>query len=160
MDRSILDNILNIVNKGDRVSKDDLINKIKSIDSSLLVMRLADYSNDLLNSLDEKDILIVIDNIVDIDDAYINSIAFLRDRGHKRFYTVNEVVDKFRPNYRLLYFLTIYPEDIECDLSANNILKDAVLNISDKIKNRVSLVVDKGIAQLSLPQGIYIFERL
>lgn len=59
--------------------------------------------------------LIVIERIVDIDDTFTNTVQFLLDKSHIRFFTVNEIVSEFSKRF----FMNEYKSHIE-EISISN----------------------------------------
>lgn len=80
----------------------------------------------------QQGVFVLVDSIVDIEDAYLNEIEYFRDNSHIRSYTVSEVLDLNNSEFRLVHF------NISTRLGADNNklnrLEQKFLNLPDKIK--------------------------
>lgn len=52
----------------------------------------------------QQGVFVLVDSIVDIEDAYLNEIEYFRDSSNIRSYTVSEVFDLNNSEFRLVHF--------------------------------------------------------
>ncbi|MEC9491711.1 class I SAM-dependent methyltransferase [Flexistipes sp.] len=58
--------------------------------------------------LKNKGFLVLIDSLVDIEDAYLNTIEFVRDPSHFRSYTFKEIVNMTSDYFRIEFLQLLY----------------------------------------------------
>lgn len=124
---------------------------------------------DVFRVLKSGGYFVLIDSIVDVDDAYLNVIEYLRDNSHVRSYTVKEIINFTHQFFRIEYFINLYKKhdfkewvtrlgakDYEIDIVMDNFLK-----LPDKIKAELKLeVVDDNILSYTDKKGVFIFRKL
>ncbi|WP_025209822.1 methyltransferase domain-containing protein [Hippea sp. KM1] len=110
---------------------------------------------------------VLIDSIVDIDDAHLNRIELLRDKTHIKSYTIKEIIN-FSDGFRLLSFHTIFKEH-NFDEWASRLspskkqleaIKEAFLNLPENIKRHLRLKIENGrIVSYTDKKGVFIFQK-
>ena len=164
------DNILNrldvLINANQTVTTEKLVEVICSSDNkdNVDVVNLADKNLNLFNvtanDKDSKSFLVVVSNIVDIDDAYINSLMFILNNKHLRVYTLGEIIDVSSKFYRLISCKNLQDDIISSTFESSSILEKGVLDAPDKIKDKVQLKVDGSKFLLNVRRSVFIFEKI
>lgn len=119
--------------------------------------------------LKEKGFLIFIDSVVDVDDAYLNAIEFIRDNTHIRSYTLGEIVEMTESLFRIEYLQNIYKKHHfkewgmrlnPTDEEFKNIEKE-FLNLPEDIRKELHLKVkDKEIVSYTDKKYVVIMRKL
>lgn len=112
---------------------------------------------------------VLIDSIVDIDDAFLNVLEYLRDNSHIRSYTVKEIINFNSDDFRLEYFVNIYKKHdfkewvsrLEGTDHEIALVKENFLKLPYKIKNELKLEI-KGdeIISYTDKKGVFIFRKI
>ncbi len=127
------------------------------------------FFNEVFRVSKHKGYFVLIDSIVDIDDAYLNVLEYLRDNSHIRSYTVKEIINFIGDNFRLEFFTNIYKKhdfkewasrlgatDEEIEALMSNFLK-----LPDKIKDELKLeLCGNDILSYTDKKGLFIFRKL
>lgn len=112
---------------------------------------------------------VLLDSIVDIDDAYFNVIEYIRDTSHRRIYTIKEIINHTHLLFRLEHFNNFYKKhDFDEWVRRLNPTEEQVERV---IKEFIELPADmKEELQLELEsnriisytdkKGLFIFKRL
>ncbi len=97
--------------------------------------------------LKQTGFLIVVDSVVDKDDAYLNTIEFIRDSSHIRSYTIKELVEMFAGKFRCEFQKIIYKKHdfdewakrlMPSEIRLNKI-KNSFLNLPKHMKYELNL---------------------
>jgi len=128
-----------------------------------------DFFGEVFRILNADGFFVLIDSIVDIDDAYLNVIEFLRDEGHIRSYTIREIIDLSCKWFRLEYFVNIYKKHdfyewvmrLGADGEKIEKVRDAFINLPEKIRNELRLEINGGeLLSYTDKKGLFIFKKL
>lgn len=110
-----------------------------------------EYLQDYFKDIEQGSIIVITETIVYDEDAYINSAAAQVYDKHRRFYTVNEILDFIKDEARLSYFLNfkeiVYLDDIMQRVKDDAIKEKIVKVLSDfpdDIKNILSFKEENG----------------
>ncbi len=166
MNDNILNNLEVIINSNETVTTDKLVETIcnsgnkDNIDVINLAEKTLNIFNSVANDKESKLFLIVVSNIVDIDDAYINSLMFILNNEHLRVYTLNEIIDISSKFYRLISYRNLKADVMSSTFENNSILEKAVLDIRDEIKDKAKLKVDGSNFSINIARGIFVFEKI
>jgi ubiquinone/menaquinone biosynthesis C-methylase UbiE len=118
--------------------------------------------------LKENGLFVLIDSIVDIDDAYLNHIEFIRDNTHIRSYTFKEIID-FAEKFRLEYFHTQYKKHnfyewasrLNQSESKINQIEESFKKLPQNIKKELNLIFENNrLIHYTDKKGIFIFKKL
>lgn len=110
-----------------------------------------EFLNDFFQNIEQGSVIVITETIVYDEDAYLNAAAAQVYDKHRRFYTVNEILDFIKDYARLSYFINfkeeIYIEDIvqhvKDTASQQEVLK--LLNdFPENIKNLLSFKEENG----------------
>ena len=114
-------------------------------------------------------LLLLIDTIVDIEDGYYNTIAYIRTDKHIRFCRVDEIMDKTSDYFRLKYF-NYYVKEYNFDkwtitsnigISKKDIINKLFLELPDHLKELLQVKTENCIVKsFSDRKGIFLFENL
>jgi ubiquinone/menaquinone biosynthesis C-methylase UbiE len=127
------------------------------------------FFNEVFRCIQKQGYFILIDSIVDIEDAMLNTIELLRDKTHIRSYTLNEIIDfsknKFRlENYNIFYKKhNFYEWASRLNNSKQNIslVKQKFLNLPENIKQELRLEIkDNELISYTDKKAIFIFKRI
>lgn len=95
--------------------------------------------------------VVITETIVYDEDAYVNAAAAQVYSKHRRFYTVNEILDFIKNDARLSYFLNfkevVYTDDIMQrvkDTAAQQEIFKLLNSFPDNIKTLLSLKEENG----------------
>ena len=166
MYNNILNSLETVINSNQAVATDKLVEAIYSSDNKVNfdVVNLADKNltifNTMANDKSSKSFLIVVGNVIDIDDAYINALMFIMDNKHFRAYTLGEIIDASSNGYRLISYKTVQDDIISGSFENNSILERGVKDVPDKIKDKVGLKVNGSKFSLSVKRSLFIFEKI
>ncbi len=166
MNDNILNNLDVLINANQTVTTEKLVKAISGSENKNNVDVINLNEKDLnifsliANHKDSKSVLIVVSNVVDIDDAYINSLMFILNNKHLRVYTLGEIVDVSSKFYRLINCKNLQEDIISSTFESNSILEKAVLDAPSNIKDKVMLKVDGSKFSLNVKRSIFIFEKI
>ena len=166
MDNNILNSLDVLINANQTVTTSKLVETICKSDNKdkVDIINLADVKIDIFNSManykDSKSFLVVVGNVVDIDDAYINSLMFILNNKHFRVYTLGEIIDVSSKCYRLINCKNLQDDIISSTFESNSILENGVLDAPDNIKDKVQLKVDGFNFSLNVRRSVFIFEKI
>ncbi|MGA1862155.1 class I SAM-dependent methyltransferase [Deferribacter thermophilus] len=127
------------------------------------------FFEEVYRVLKNNGFFVLIDSIVDIEDAYLNVIEFIRDNTHFRSYTFKEIVEFINGKFRLLnYQLQFKKHDfkewatrLNDDEDYFNKIKEAFLSLPENIKDALALEINQGeILSYTDKKGIFIFQKL
>lgn len=122
-----------------------------------------EYLADFFKDIKHGSVIVITETIVYDEDAYINSAAAQIFDNHRRFYTVNEILDFVQDYARLNYFLNfkeiVYINDIlqhiTNDKEKHEIIK--ILNdFPDEIKQLLSFKEENG-SLISFEPNVAVF---
>jgi ubiquinone/menaquinone biosynthesis C-methylase UbiE len=111
-------------------------------------------------------IFVLIDSIIDIDDAYLNSIEYIRDNSHFRSYTVNEILDFAQNKFRLLSYTCLFKEHnfsewakrLKPDHETYTKIENAFVNLPKTMKNELKVVENNNKIESYIDKkGLFIF---
>lgn len=75
-----------------------------------------EFLKDFFKDIEQGSVVVITETIVYDEDAYVNAAASQVLSKHRRFYTVNEILDFIKDEARLSYFLNfkevVYTDDI------------------------------------------------
>jgi len=113
--------------------------------------------------------LVVIDSIVDVDDAYLNGIEFIRDHTHIRSYSMEEVNGFSGKDLRLMKYNCLFKEH-DFDEWAKRLSKDEetykritqeFANLPDHIQKELSVnMLGRKIISYTDKKGLFVFQRI
>ncbi|MEF3255343.1 MAG: class I SAM-dependent methyltransferase [Deferribacterales bacterium] len=127
------------------------------------------FSQEVHRILTEKGFFVLIDSIVDIEDAYLNVIEYIRDRSHIRSMTVREIINFFHPTFRLEHFNTFYKKhNFEEWAKRLNPSKEQYQKIVEHFKKLPRHIKDElrieeddfNIISYTDKKGLFIFRKL
>jgi ubiquinone/menaquinone biosynthesis C-methylase UbiE len=131
-------------------------------------LRPVKFFSEVKRTLKDSGFFVLIDSIVDIEDAYLNDIEYIRDKSHIRSYTINEIL-LFAKGFRLLNFVQIRKTHDFYEWAYRLNAKDKVvkgiekefMKLPDLIKNELNLKLDNHnkIVSYTDKKGIFIFEK-
>lgn len=166
MNNNILNNLEDLINSNQTVETDKLVEIISNSDNKYkvdiinLVEKDINIFSSIANMKDSKPFLVVVSNVVDIDDAYTNSLMFIMDNKHLRVYTLSEIIDVSSKFYRLISYKTLKEDIMSSTFENDSILEKGVLDVRDEIKDKVELKVDGFNFSLKVRRSIFIFEKV
>ncbi|MCA1926793.1 MAG: class I SAM-dependent methyltransferase [Calditerrivibrio sp.] len=112
---------------------------------------------------------VLIDSIVDIDDAYLNCIEYVRDNSHIRSFSVKEIINFSDGKFRLEDFRNFYKKhDIEewgRRLNPSEYLfqsiKEQFKKLPENIKEELGVEeIDGVIRSYTDKKGLFIFKKI
>ncbi len=119
--------------------------------------------------LKNNGLLVLIDSIVDTEDAYLNTIEFIRDPSHFRSYTFKEIVD-MTSNYFRIEFLQLLHKKHNFAEWAKRLspsqkrlekISQAFLALPENIKKELSLeVFEENILSYTDKKAVIILRKL
>ncbi|MGB9732014.1 MULTISPECIES: class I SAM-dependent methyltransferase [Calditerrivibrio] len=127
------------------------------------------FFDEVYRILKKSGYFVLVDSIVDIDDAYLNAIEYIRDNSHIRSYTVKEIINFGSNFFRLEYFTNIYKKHnfkewvgrLGADEEHIKFVENSFLNLPDDIKDELKLeIVENRICSYTDKKGVFIFKRL
>lgn len=112
---------------------------------------------------------VLVDSIVDVDDAYMNCIEYIRDRSHVRSFSVKEIIGFSDGKFRLEDFRNFYKKhnieewgrrlNISEDLFQS--LKEQFRGLPENIKEELRLEEMGGdIISYTDKKGLFIFKKI
>jgi len=119
--------------------------------------------------LKNKGFLVLIDSLVDIDDAFLNTIEFVRDPSHFRSYTFKEIVDMTSGYFRIEFMQLLYKkhnfgewaERLNPSRKRLKKITQAFLALPENIKEELSLeVTDENILSYTDKKAVIILRKL
>lgn len=125
------------------------------------------FFQEIFRILKKGGYFVLIDSIVDVDDAYLNVIEYFRDNTHIRSYTVKEIIE-FAEDFRLINFVQIKRKHKFIEWAKRLNLKDEkilnlkqkFLNLPENIKAELELDIDKDEPiSYTDKKGLFIFEK-
>ena len=163
---NIFKKLEDIINSNKTVATDKLVKAISDSDckDNVDIVNLIDKNLNIFKSMandkDSKSVLVVISNVVDIDDAYINSLMFIMNNKHLRVYTLGEIIDVSSKFYRLINCKNLEDDIMSSNFESNSILEKGVLDVPQNIKDKVQLKVDESKFSLNVRRSVFIFEKI
>lgn len=126
-----------------------------------------EFINEFFAGIESGNVAVITEAIVYDEDAYLNAAAAQMDDKHRRFYTINEILD-FTKEYANLNFFLNFSEEVkienilkqnECEDKAHEILK--IFNaFPENIKKILSFKEDNSkLTALSPNIGVFIFRK-
>ena len=119
--------------------------------------------------LSPKGVFVLVDSIVDVEDAYLNEIEYFRDNSHIRSYTISEVLDFNHGVLRLVHF-NLFEKNHDFHewatrLGADKItlsrLEEKFLDLPERIKKLLHIkIIDGKIKSYTDRKGLFIFEKI
>ena len=110
-----------------------------------------EYLNDFFKDIKQDSIVVITETIVYDEDAYINAAAAQIYDNHRRFYTVNEILDFIKDDARLSCFLnfkeTVYIDNIIQQAKDDTVKYEIVKLLNDfpdSVKNLLSFKEENG----------------
>lgn len=110
-----------------------------------------EFLQDFFKDIEQGSVVVITETIVYDEDAYVNAAAAQVYSRHRRFYTVNEILDFIKDDARLSYFLNfkevVYMDDIMQRVKDTAIQQEIVKLLNDfpdKIKNLLSFKEENG----------------
>ena len=127
------------------------------------------FFKEVWRCLVDKGIFVLIDSIVDVEDAYLNCIEYIRDNSHIRSYTMNEIMEFTNNLFRLENYLCTYKKHNfdewarrlnNSDANVNEVQNEFFI-LPDKIKKELQVVAKKDkILSYTDKKGVFIFKKL
>lgn len=124
-----------------------------------------EFLKDFLKGIDTGNVAVVTEAIVYDEDAYLNAAVSQIDDNHRRFYTINEILD-FTKEYADLKFFLNFTEEVKleniikqnsCEESAEEII-NLFNDFPENIKKMLSFKEENGkITALAPNIGVFIF---
>lgn len=122
-----------------------------------------EFLKDFFKDIEHGSVVVITETIVYDEDAYVNAAAAQVINNHRRFYTVNEILDFIKDEARLNYFLN-FKEVVYIDNAAQKLQDEAtkqkmikLLNdFPDDIKNLLSFKEENG-QLISFEPNIAVF---
>lgn len=106
-----------------------------------------EYLADFFRDIKHGSVVVITETIVYDEDAYINSVAAIAYDNHRRFYTVNEILDFVQDYARLNYFLNfkevVYVDDIMQHISNDDKKQEFLKVLNDFPENMKNLLCFK-----------------
>ena len=110
-----------------------------------------EFLNDFFQNIELGSVIVITETIVYDEDAYLNAATAQVYDKHRRFYTVNEILDFIKDYARLSYFINfkeeIYIEDIVQhvkDTSSQQEVLKLLNDFPENIKNLLSFKEENG----------------
>lgn len=128
-----------------------------------------EFFNETHRVLQKNGFFVLIDSIVDIEDAYLNVIEFVRDNSHFRSYTINEILEFANDKFRLLTFQTQFKRHnfkewatrLNQDEKTFLKIKESFMELPEKIKEELRIEFEDGkIISYTDKKGIFIFQAI
>lgn len=126
-----------------------------------------EFINAFFAGIESGNVAVITEAIVYDEDAYLNAAAAQMDDKHRRFYTINEILD-FTKEYANLNFFLNFTEEVKID----NLIKqkscedkaDEIINLfndfPENIKKILSFKEDNSkLTALSPNIGVFIFRK-
>jgi len=119
--------------------------------------------------LKNNGLLVLIDSIVDTEDAYLNTIEFIRDPSHFRSYTSKEIVDMTSSYFRIEFLQLLYKKHnfaewakrLNPSLKRLEKISQAFLALPENIKKELSLeIFEKNILSYTDKKAVIILRKL
>lgn len=110
-----------------------------------------EFLQDFFKDIEKGSVVVITETIVYDEDAYVNAAASQVYSKHRRFYTVNEILDFIKDDARLSYFLNfkevVYTDDIMQRVK-NTATQQEIFKLlndfPDNIKNLLSFKEENG----------------
>ncbi|MCX8083696.1 MAG: class I SAM-dependent methyltransferase [Calditerrivibrio sp.] len=127
------------------------------------------FFKEVYRILVHKGYFVLIDSIVDVDDAYLNVIEFVRDNSHIRSMTVKEIINLSYELFRLEFFFNIYKEHnfiewatrLGADENKVMVIKDKFLALPEHVKDELLLKIENNnIKSYTDKKGLFIFTKI
>lgn len=110
-----------------------------------------EFLQDFFKDIEKGSVVVITETIVYDEDAYVNAAASQVYSKHRRFYTVNEILDFIKDDARLSYFLNfkevVYTDDIMQrvkDTTTQQEIFKLLNDFPDNIKNLLSFKEENG----------------
>ena len=123
--------------------------------------------NEIARIIKQNGYFYLIDIIVDLEDAYYNCASYFRNRNHIRYYSVNEILDLFRYNFRLVLYYCKKEEVMfsnwlkNCNNEDKVLIESTFLKMPNKIKKDIALEISKNnCINFFRKEGYFIFQRV
>jgi ubiquinone/menaquinone biosynthesis C-methylase UbiE len=127
------------------------------------------FINETHRILKKDGLFVLLDSIVDIDDAYFNVIEYVRDTSHKRIYTLKEILNQTHLLFRLLHFNNFYKKHNfdewvrrlnPTDEQVERVIQEFI-ELPEEMKIELKLEMENGkILSYTDKKGLFIFKRL
>ncbi|TYB33540.1 MAG: class I SAM-dependent methyltransferase [Flexistipes sinusarabici] len=120
-------------------------------------------------ALKNNGFLVLIDSLVDIEDAYLNTIEFIRDPSHFRSYTFKEIVNMTADYFRIDFMQLLYKKHNFDEWSKRlnpsrerlEKISQAFLALPENIKHELSLeIADENILSYTDKKAVIILRKL
>ncbi len=127
------------------------------------------FFKEVCRCLKDDGIFVLIDSIVDIDDAFLNCIEYVRDKTHVRSYTIPEILEFSKSMFRLENFKNIYKKHNfsewvkRLNNSYDNIkeIENQFFDLPERIKKELIIEFDgHNIVSYTDKKGLFIFRKL
>ncbi|WP_022851349.1 class I SAM-dependent methyltransferase [Limisalsivibrio acetivorans] len=112
---------------------------------------------------------VLIDSVVDVEDACLNVIEYIRDNSHRRSYRVEEILSFGAEKLRLLYFTSIFKRHdfyewagrLGADSDGIKRIEEAFERLPENIQKELRIERKSGgISAYTDKKGIYIFQKI
>jgi ubiquinone/menaquinone biosynthesis C-methylase UbiE len=128
---------------------------------------LKNVKDEILRILKNKGYFFLIDITVDDEDAYYNCASYLRNKDHIRYYRVNEILDFFKEDFRLiLYYYNkeeiFFSEWLKnCDKNVKTEIESSFSNMPFKIKRAIEFKIQRNnCLSFFRKEGYFLFQRV
>ncbi len=99
-----------------------------------------EFLTNYLKDIKSNSVVVITDAIVYDEDAYLNAAVAYADNKHRRFYTVNEILDITKEYARLNFFLN-FTETVTMDTMLKYVpddnKKQAIINLLNDFPNNI-----------------------
>lgn len=110
-----------------------------------------EFLQDFFKNTEQGSVIVITETIVYDEDAYLNAAAAQVYDKHRRFYTVNEILDFIKDEARLSYFINfkevVYIDDVMQWVKDNTAQQEILKLLNDfpeDIKNLLSFKEENG----------------
>lgn len=110
-----------------------------------------EFLKDFFKDIEQGSVVVIAETIVYDEDAYVNAAASQVLSKHRRFYTVNEILDFIKDDARLSYFLNfkevVYTDDIMLrvkDTATQQEIFKLLNDFPDNVKKLLSFKEENG----------------
>ncbi len=119
--------------------------------------------------LKKNGFFVLIDNIVDIDEYYLNKIELIRDKTHIKSLTVQEILSLADKKFRLLSFKNIFKKHNFYEWATRlnptqdnlNDIEQAFFDLPEYLKQELRVEIDgKKIISYTDKKGVFIFQKI
>lgn len=130
------------------------------------LQHIESVKNEIVRIIKKNGYFFLIDIIVDVEDAYYNCASYFRTKDHIRYYRVNEILDFFKDNFRLLLYYckreaVVFSQWLKnCSNDDKMLIESIFIKMPHKIKNDIALnITNNNCISFSRKEGYFVFQR-